>query len=157
MSSRGRTIRNVRRRALDHRWRGTGHRSGAAAVEAALVLPLLGLIALGCADLGRAIHAQIAITNVARVGAEYGATHRFTPDSRAAWETRLRDAAMEEAANVDRLSLEGLVIDVKTEEEGNGELRIHVSAAVSVDLVISWPGLPQKLVLRHLVAMPQYR
>ena len=53
-------------------------RCGAAAVELAVVLPVLLLLALGCVDLGRAAALNIALSNAARVGAEYGATHRFT-------------------------------------------------------------------------------
>jgi Flp pilus assembly protein TadG len=48
------------RRALDH---------GAAAVEFALVLPLLLLIVFGMIDLGRALNAQITLTEAAREGA----------------------------------------------------------------------------------------
>lgn len=41
-------------------------------VEFAIVLPLLLLVAFGVLDLGRAFHAVITITNVAREGARYG-------------------------------------------------------------------------------------
>ncbi len=142
---------------VDGRRRVSLLRGGAAAAEAALVLPVLGLIALGCADLGRVIHVQIGITNAARVGAEFGATHRFTPDGRAAWETRVRDAATEEAVNLDGLAADGLMIDVETEDEGDGDLRVRVSATASLNLVVPWPGLPESLVLRHTVAMRQYQ
>ncbi|HUE13798.1 MAG TPA: TadE family protein [Planctomycetaceae bacterium] len=50
-------------------------RGGAAAVEFAIAVPILLLLALGCGNLGRAVGAYIAVSNAARVGAEYGATH----------------------------------------------------------------------------------
>ncbi|HEY8453507.1 MAG: pilus assembly protein [Micromonosporaceae bacterium] len=49
----------------------TRHRGdrGAAAVEAALVIPLLLLIVFGIIDFGRMLHAQITLTEAAREGA----------------------------------------------------------------------------------------
>lgn len=49
-------------------WRG-GSERGATAVEFALVLPLLLIIVFGIIDFGRAINAQITITQAAREGA----------------------------------------------------------------------------------------
>ncbi len=46
---------------------------GQAAVEFALLLPVLALLALGLVDLGRAFYFQETITNAAREGARYGA------------------------------------------------------------------------------------
>jgi Flp pilus assembly protein TadG len=51
---------------------GAGDR-GAAAVEFALVLPMLLLLVFGLIDLGRAINAQITLTQAARVGARMAA------------------------------------------------------------------------------------
>jgi hypothetical protein len=44
-------------------------------VEFGLLLPLLLLIFFGVIDLGRIMHASIAITNAARVGARYGSMY----------------------------------------------------------------------------------
>jgi Flp pilus assembly protein TadG len=46
---------------------------GAAAVEFALLLPLLLLLVFGIIDFGRALNAQITITQAAREGARLGA------------------------------------------------------------------------------------
>lgn len=45
---------------------------GQALVETALVLPLLFLLLLGAAELGRVAYAAIEISNAARAGAQYG-------------------------------------------------------------------------------------
>lgn len=49
------------------------HDRGAAAVEFALVLPVLLLILFGIIDFGRALNAQITLTNAARAGAQMAA------------------------------------------------------------------------------------
>jgi Flp pilus assembly protein TadG len=51
------------------RGRRTARDRGAAAVEFALVLPLLLLIVFGTIDFGRALNAQITLTQAAREGA----------------------------------------------------------------------------------------
>jgi Flp pilus assembly protein TadG len=53
---------------------GNGARDrGAAAVEFALVLPVLLLVMFGLIDLGRALNAQITLTQAARIGARMAA------------------------------------------------------------------------------------
>jgi Flp pilus assembly protein TadG len=59
------------------RRRGAGDR-GAAAVEFALLLPLLLLIVFGLIDFGRALNAQITLTQAAREGARLDALGRYT-------------------------------------------------------------------------------
>jgi Flp pilus assembly protein TadG len=56
---------------------------GAAAVEFALLLPLLLLIVFGVIDFGRAINAQITLTQAAREGARALALGSSTYQSRA--------------------------------------------------------------------------
>ncbi|BCW59687.1 MULTISPECIES: TadE family protein [Micrococcaceae] len=48
---------------------------GAAAVEMAIVLPLLLLILLGIMEFGRAYNVQVSLTQAAREGARYAAVH----------------------------------------------------------------------------------
>jgi Flp pilus assembly protein TadG len=52
--------------------------SGAAAVEFALLLPLLLLIVFGLIDFGRALNAQITLTQAAREGARLDALGNYT-------------------------------------------------------------------------------
>src|SRR5215469_5880952 len=62
---------------------------GAAAVEFALLLPLLLLIVFGIVDFGRAINAQITITQAAREGARALAL----PGGSGSYQTRAQAAA----------------------------------------------------------------
>jgi Flp pilus assembly protein TadG len=59
------------------RRRGAGDR-GAAAVEFALLLPLLLLIVFGLIDFGRALNAQITLTQAAREGARLAALGSYS-------------------------------------------------------------------------------
>src|SRR5215469_7690593 len=62
---------------------GASSDRGAAAVEFALLLPLLVLIVFGVIDFGRAINAQITLTQAAREGARALALGQATYQSRA--------------------------------------------------------------------------
>jgi Flp pilus assembly protein TadG len=62
---------------------GANSDRGAAAVEFALLLPLLVLIVFGIIDFGRAINAQITITQAAREGARALALGQATYQTRA--------------------------------------------------------------------------
>jgi Flp pilus assembly protein TadG len=52
--------------------------AGQALLELALVLPILCLLVVGIADLGRAAAVTIAVNNAATVGAEYGSQNPAT-------------------------------------------------------------------------------
>ena len=56
-----------------HHWLAS--RRGHAAVEFALILPLLVTIIFACIDLGRFAHTYIAVTNAARAGAGFGSSN----------------------------------------------------------------------------------
>jgi Flp pilus assembly protein TadG len=50
-------------------WRRAGSERGAAAVEFALVLPILIMLLLGIVEFGRIFNVQVSVTNAAREGA----------------------------------------------------------------------------------------
>lgn len=53
---------------------------GANIVEMTLIMGILLILAAGVADLGRAFHSYIVITNAAREGARYGSRLPWDPD-----------------------------------------------------------------------------
>jgi Flp pilus assembly protein TadG len=55
---------------------------GAAAVEVALLLPILLVLVLGIIDFGRALHAQITLTQAAREGVRVAALNQPNPIGR---------------------------------------------------------------------------
>lgn len=132
-------------------------RRGATAVEAAIVLPLISLLLLMCADLGRVIHAQIAVTNAVRAGAEYGASHRFTTDTRQAWEDRIISTMRDEIVSIQNANTNQLVAEISTTQAGPDELRIQVTGTYPFRMIISWVGFPSCLQLSHTVTMRQYQ
>lgn len=65
-------------------------RRGQSLVELALVLPVLIILLLGLADLGRLFYAYVGISGAAAEGAAYGATIARRPDLDFVEETRRR-------------------------------------------------------------------
>lgn len=139
------------------RGRAAGNRCGASAVELAFVLPILLTIVFACLDYGRAICGQIALTNVARVGAEYGATHRFVADNRAAWENQIRSAALDEAASLPSYEADNLELAISTTNDSGGTIYVVVTADYDFQTIVPWPGMPHTLALHHQVGMRQYQ
>ncbi len=132
---------------------------GVAAVELALLLPLLLLIVLGCIDFGRFAHGYFAVTNAARAGAGYGMMHPTTPASQPQWEAAMRDEVLSELSQT--LPLYGLVNDdvtttfVRTEEGGGANLKWRVSVTVTMPFnsFSSFPLLPQNVTLSRETEM----
>lgn len=72
---------------------------GAAAVELALVLPLLLVMVLGIAEFGRAFNVQVSLSEAARQASRYAAVHCIAPyDS--ACDNAARDAGIAAAPSV---------------------------------------------------------
>src|SRR5437773_2610791 len=60
-------------------------RPAVAAVELAVLLPVLATIVLACVDLGRFAYNYIAVINSARAGAAYGMMNNYTASTLATW------------------------------------------------------------------------
>ncbi len=100
-------MRRVTSQVPDGRTRAP--RRGTAAVEFAVAAPVLLLIAFGCTDLGRAIGSYVAVSNAARVGAEYGATHAYTSYTYASWENQVTLQAQQEMQGSPTVQFESAV------------------------------------------------
>jgi Flp pilus assembly protein TadG len=146
-------------RPIEHRLppQRSGPRAGTTAVELVCVLPVLVGLVLGAADLGRSANYDNVISNVARVGAEYGATHRRGPRNADQWEQRLIAAATEEAVHVPHFDAGLLEINVETTTEADGRVRVQVTAAYPFETVVHWPGLPAEIPLSATAAFVEYR
>jgi Flp pilus assembly protein TadG len=141
-------------------WSSTGRfraRRGLAAVELAIVLPLLLLLALACTDFGRVIHGFITVGNAARCGAEYGSMHKFTPHTRESWESQVRDAVRNEIQGLSDFDPADLQIGITTTDDEAGLFRARVAVSYPFRMVVNWPGLPVMTMLRHNVEMRQIR
>lgn len=132
-------------------------RKGAAAVECAIVLPVCVTLMLGCTDFARSLHAQIALANAARAGADYAATHRCHPDRFETWMTTVKQTVQEEAATIPAFSASHLTTEVMMESDDTGEYIVALTAEYNFETAVSWPGLPDQLTLRTHIAMRQYR
>lgn len=73
---------------------------GQALVELALTMPLLALLLLGAAEVGRLAYASIETANAARAGVQYGAQNHITASDYQGMET----AALDDGPNVSGLA-----------------------------------------------------
>lgn len=137
---------------------GSRGRRGAAATEFAVVLPLVIVLCFTTVDFGRYVHAYLALTNAARVGAERGATRQFTDYTYDSWKSRVEQAVTEEMSNTLGADPESLTIEVETTEPDQYDLRrVTVEVTHPFQTVVRWPYIPSPLLLRSRVDMRQYR
>lgn len=130
-----------------------GERRGAAAVEMAIVAPVLLLFALAAVDFGRIVHHYTVVSNAARAGAEYGSMHGFTTVTRSSWETSVRAAVAEEMQSLANFASGDLTVEVATTVDGDDLFRCAVQASYPFGTTIVWPGLPATTQLSHRVEM----
>ncbi|MBI3464451.1 MAG: pilus assembly protein [Planctomycetes bacterium] len=144
-------------REMAERTHPRGKRAGTAATELALILPLLMLILFACTDLGRFAYTYIALSNAARAGAEYGATHQFTTYTFPFWESQVREAVLQEMKTTPGFDAAKLSVTVDAVDETNQSVRVDVQASYPFDTITGWPGIPAVMTLRWQVSMRQFR
>jgi|SRR5579872_5830370 len=133
------------------------NRRGAAAVEFAIVLPVLLVLVLGCVDLGRVLSVSIAVSNAARVGAEYGATHRFTSYTQSSWETQLRQQSTVELQDVQGFDSSQMSLTLTTANQADGTIQVTVVVVYPFRMVSNWPGLPTTFNVQRSVTYRQFQ
>lgn len=130
---------------------------GAAATEFAVLLPLLIVLGLVAIDLGRYAFVNIALSNATRVGAEWGATHRYDAATDAQWRSQLETAIRGEfvaAADIDPTQLD---TEVTLAADSYSLPRVQVAAEYPWNTIITWPLIPRPLILRQATIMRRYR
>lgn len=128
-------------------------RRGMAAVEFAVVLPLLMTLILGGLDFGRFAQTHIAVTNAARVGADVATMHPPTPVTLDLMKATIRQAVEEELAHLNGFSPANLAVVVTILNEGEYLWQAQVEVSYPFHTVIDWPGVPNTVNLSRVVVM----
>jgi Flp pilus assembly protein TadG len=128
-------------------------RRGGAAVEFALILPLLTILVLGCIDFGRFAYTYIALTNAAESGALFGSNNPYTAATYATWQAQVQAAVAGELSAQDGFSANQLSVTASAAVEAGGLWCVNVDARYPFQTIVSWPGLPNSLILRRVAVM----
>ncbi len=135
----------------------TQPRSGLAALELALLLPLILLIVIGCIDFGRFAHSYIGVTNSARAGAGYAHMHPPTVGTMSLWQANIRQIALDELTQT--LPASGLTANDVTvnstrvfDQQNNTTFwRAEVTVSMPFRTIIAWPTLPANVTMTRTV------
>jgi Flp pilus assembly protein TadG len=117
------------------------------------MLPILMTLVLGGADFSRIVYDYIAVSNASRVGAEYGATHRFTAYSRSSWESRVQQAVVAEMASSSAFDPTKLAVAISAVPDQYNLVRVTVDVEYPFEPVVRWPALPQTVQLWRRTSM----
>lgn len=130
---------------------------GTAATELAIALPVLLLLVVGACDFGRVAHHSQVVANAARSGAEVGAMRNFTDYSQADWEAGIREAAQRELMHLSNFDVEQAEIEIEAIRASEGPFEVRVRASHPFRTTVSWPAIPNELMLSHSVTFRQFR
>jgi Flp pilus assembly protein TadG len=122
-----------------------------------LVLPILVTVISGAVDLGRIIEGNLKLSNAVRVGADYAAAHRSSPDHASDWKARVQDSVLMEASNLRHFDSARLAVEVTTLEVSELHTIVTVSASYSLPLTLFWVSSDTRVPLQHSVSTRQIR
>ena len=120
-------------------------RQGVAAVELAIVLPLIMFLLLAATDFARVFYYSITITNCARNGAIHGCDPVVASQSPF---TSVQDAALADAANLNG----NATVTSKTVSDESGDY-IEVTVNYTFQTISNYPGIPNSIPLSRTVRM----
>jgi hypothetical protein len=132
-------------------------RSGTAAIEFAVLCPLMLLLGLACADFGRITRDYQIVANAARSGAEYGAAKQFSNFTRLTWESRVHEVVISELANLPNFDEGKLSYNLSTSLDADDLPRIVIELGYPFATSVAWPGLPGETQLIKRVEFRQFR
>jgi hypothetical protein len=117
----------------------------------------LVLLCLTSVDFGRFAAAYIALGNATRVGAEYGATHPYSPQSPGEDLAEIEAAVRSELAGASYLDPQALEIEIVVEPDDYQLHRVEVTASYPFHTVVAWPSIPQPIDMRRTVVFRRFR
>jgi TadE-like protein len=131
-----------------------GGRAGQAAVEMALVLPVLAVLLVGVVDLARVFFVSIGVSNAARAGVAYGAQSLTTAKDNSG----MKQAALDDGSGISGLSAtakefcECVVAGVHlscspTPICGKPHTYVQVQTSAQFQTLLHYPGLPSTVEL----------
>ena len=124
-------------------------RRAAAAVELALVLPLLITLVLACVDFGRFAYMYFAVINAARAGAGIASNTPFSAGSLINWNQAARQAAVDEIASQTSFDASRLTVDtpVVTVDTTTKYRAVMIRVTYRFETIVAWPLLPTQITL----------
>ena len=127
-----------RRRSLR---RFFGDKRGQSLVEFGLLLPILVLLVLGTIDFGRVYFAYVSVTNGARNGADYAASHC----SLSCDEDGIRNAVVADTSDLPNTSPTNPSVSAATGTDSQGRLYSDVTVTYAFSTLFPWPGIPESI------------
>lgn len=121
---------------------------GQSIVEVALALPVLLVVLIGTFDGVRALLAAVVLQSAVLAGAQYGA---LSPTN-AADTAGIEDATRDEVA-LPQASATNPTVGTTTATDGQGELRITVTATFTQTVLLPYPGLPDRFTITRSAAL----
>jgi len=133
------------------------HARGAAALEFAVVLPLISAFAFGCIDLGRSVVTSSVVGRAARAGAEAGAMTKATNLSESSWRQNINDAITAELSNMFNFDSTKAVTNITRNLDGDGLQVTTVEVKYTCDTVVNWLIGADDLLITRSITMRQRR
>jgi Flp pilus assembly protein TadG len=132
-------------------------RRGTAAVEFAVVLPVLMLIVLATIDLSRLAHASYTLSNALRAGAEVAATKRVTTYSQSQWESEVELAVQEHLQQSLGQIAGSAQIDITTTPVAGDMTQVTLQATLPLEATADWPVFGGTYEVNESFQIRQYR
>ena len=129
-------------------------RSGAALIELSLVLFLMVTVVFGCVDFGRFASTHIAVTNAARVGANFGRSNPFTIATEDLWRSQIYSAVRDEMSGIAGYDEEDLEISEATLITVDDLSRVRVQVTYPFEPVVPWVVIPARIEITRVSEMP---
>jgi len=131
-------------------------RRAAAALEFAVVLPILVVMLAGTADYGRFAATSVAVTNASRAGAGYGCMHPWDSYTEQSFITTCKAKVEEEFSSAPGFNRQYLNVQISSEGAWP-KGRVRVSVSYPFRTVVNWGFIPNSISISRTTVLPMVR
>jgi Flp pilus assembly protein TadG len=125
---------------------GSHRRVGVAAVEMAIMLPLLAFLFVIATDFARIYYVSLTLTNAARAGAMYASDPVYSAESRF---KSVQEAALADATNISPTP----AVSTQYITSNSGGNVVEVTVTHTFKTVAQFPGVPNQVQLQRRVRL----
>lgn len=130
---------------------------GVVTIEAAFVFPVLLIVLMGVADVGRMGYTSMAVSNACRIAADYAAANRDSELFLPQWNEQIKKVMFQELEQIPGYSAEQVTFLLQSEGALETGRKHVITVTYDYETLLRWPGSGGVVVIQDKRTVVNYQ